>query len=295
MAWVIGAPSEISSVLASYVMRLTLASGPAASGFRSDGHGPMISETISAGGQMVAYFSRPDPPPPMNSTLPRPDIAHLARYLVGITVVSVGAAFGIRSGLGAAPYDALLATVSDSFDVPFWAAAWALQGAWITMVLKMGGRFDLGTVLHSLTFGPIISLALLIVPAAPALWLSVVYLMAAVGGIAVGLWLYLGAGFFAGMVDTLFETVTAKRGWKPVAVRTTFDVGCCALAWLGSGPVGLGTVAVALGVGPLLGALDSGLLRPGSWRGIPLGGRRSVPVPVELELVDTAEYRILPT
>lgn len=227
----------------------------------------------------------------MNFSLPRPNLVQFARYVAGVTVVSIAAALGIRSGLGAAPYDALLATASDLFDVPFWTAAWAFQALWIGVVLRSRGRFDIGTILHSLTFGPIITAVLLVLPKAEGLWPSLLYLGGAIAGIAAGLWLYLGAGFVAGMVDTLFETLAVTRGWKPVAIRTTFDVACWGLAWAGAGPVGFGTLAIALGVGPLLGALDRGLLRPGSWRGIPLGGRR--PAPFTLEIVDTTEYPVL--
>ncbi|MFP3915539.1 MAG: YczE/YyaS/YitT family protein [Actinomycetota bacterium] len=229
----------------------------------------------------------------MRLTFPRPRIPQLARYLAGITVVSVAAALGIRSGVGAAPYDALLATISEISGASFWLSAWGLQGVWITLILGMRGRFDLGTVFHSLSFGPIMSATLALVPPAGDVWLSLLYLAVAVGGIAFGLWLYLGAGFVAGTIDTLFETVSARRRWRPATVRTTFDVTCCAVAWLGSGPVGVGTVVIALGVGPLLAAMDSGLARPGSWRGVPLGRRGRVPA-LTLDLVDTTEYPVLP-
>jgi uncharacterized membrane protein YczE len=122
--------------------------------------------------------------------------------------------------------------------------------------------------------------------------MSALYLATAVVGIAVGIWLYLGSGFVQGMVDTLFETVSARAGWRPAGLRTVFDVTCCAIAWVGAGPVGIGTLVTALGVGPMLNAIDSGLLRPASWRGIPLGRARLSP---PLELVDTTEYRIIST
>lgn len=225
----------------------------------------------------------------MNLTLKRPSLAQLARYLVGIVVVSTGATLGIKSQLGAAPYDALLATITDHTGMPFWASAWLLQAVWIAWISREGGRFDIGTLLHSLSFGPIMSVMLGIVPEPTSTLMSVLYLAAAVTGIAFGLWLYLGAKFVAGMVDTLFETLVDRHGWHPGVVRTLFDLACVAIAWIGSGPVGIGTVVLALGVGPLLSALDAGLLRPATWRGIPLGR----PEPVHLELVDTTEYRIL--
>lgn len=226
----------------------------------------------------------------MTFSFVRPSPIQLARYLLGIVVVSVGATFGIQSAVGASPYDALIVTLSERVGVPFWATAWILQGVWITLIIAAGGRISFTTLLHSLSFGPIMNLALQVVPVASSPWLSVLYLAVAVLGMALGIWLYLGSGFVQGMVDTLFETVSRRAGWKASGLRTVFDVTCCAVAWIGAGPVGIGTVVSALGVGPILTMMDGGLLRPASWRGIPLGRARR---PEALELVDTTEYRIL--
>lgn len=215
--------------------------------------------------------------------LPRTTASQFARYLAGIFVVSLGATLGIQSAVGAAPYDALLVTITDRFGLPFWATAWVLQSVWVTLILRAGGRFSIATLLHSLAFGPIMGVMLTLVPQAGSLLASSLYLAGAVGGMAVGIWLYLGSGFIAGMVDTLFETLSERGRWRPTGIRTTFDIACCAVAWIGTGPVGVGTVVLAFGVGPLLGVIDSGLLRPASWRGIPLGRAK-------MDLVDTTEF-----
>lgn len=228
----------------------------------------------------------------MTFTVPRISLIQFARYLAGVVVVSFGATLGIQSALGAAPYDALLTTLTERFGVPFWLTAWILQGVWITLILRAGGRFSIGTLLHSLSFGPIMGALLTVIPEAAGLGMSVIYLVGAVVGMAVGIWLYLGSGFIAGMVDTLFETVGARGGWGSSGIRTSFDIACCAVAWIGAGPVGVGTIVLAFGVGPLLNFMSSGLLRPASWRGIPLGRSRSEGAP-PVELVDTTEYRVL--
>ncbi|MGH8912676.1 MAG: YczE/YyaS/YitT family protein [Acidimicrobiia bacterium] len=228
----------------------------------------------------------------MTFALPRTTLPLFARYLAGIVVVSAGATLGIQSAVGAAPYDALLVTLTDRFGVPFWLTAWILQAVWITLILRAGGRFSIATLLHSLSFGPIMAVMLAIIPEAESLLASSFYLAASVVGMAVGIWLYLGSGFIAGMVDTLFETVSERGRWRPTGIRTTFDVACCAVAWIGTGPVGVGTVVLAFGVGPLLGVIDSGLLRPASWRGIPLGRARGTVAPAPMDLVDTTEYRL---
>lgn len=229
----------------------------------------------------------------MTFTIPPITLPKLARYLTGILVVSLGATLGIQSAVGAAPYDALLVTLTDRFGVPFWLTAWILQAVWITLIVRAGGRFSVATLLHSLSFGPVMGVMLAVIPVAGSLPASAGYLAGAVVLMAAGIYLYLSSGFIAGMVDTLFETLSSRGGWRSTGIRTTFDVTCCAIAWIGTGPVGLGTVVLALGVGPLLGAFSNGLLRPASWRGIPLGKARSPGAP-PVELVDTTEYRGLP-
>ena len=229
----------------------------------------------------------------MTFALPRTTLSKFARYVAGIFVVSLGATLGIQSAVGAAPYDALLVALTERFGVPFWLTAWILQAVWIVLILRAGGRFGVGTLLHSLSFGPIMGVMLELTPKAQTIGASSLYLGGAVVFLAIGFWLYLGSGFIAGMVDTLFETLAGRGGWRPSGLRTTFDVACCAIAWIGSGPVGIGTLILAFGVGPLLGVISSGLLRPASWQGIPLGRTRSAGAP-PVDLVDTTEYHLLP-
>jgi uncharacterized membrane protein YczE len=223
--------------------------------------------------------------------LRRARVRQVARYLSGVVVVSVGATFGIRSGAGAAPYDALLVTLTERFGTPFWATAWLVQVVWIAAILRAGGRIRVGALFHSLLFGPIITVALAVIPLASGWVMSALYLVAAVAGIAVGLWLYLGAALVSGMVDTLFDTLSQRGDFRNSGIRTVFDVACCAYAWIGGGPVGVGTVVIAFGVGPLLGAISRSTLHPSSWRGIRLRPGRPVPES-PMELVDTTEYSL---
>lgn len=240
---------------------------------------------------LVADTNNQDPmsPIPASST---DTINRAARYAAGVVVVSLGATLGIRSGVGAAPYDALLVTLTERVGTPFWLTAWLLQAVWIVAILRAGGKVGLGAAAHSLSFGPIMAATLAIVPRADGLVMSSAYLAGAVVGIAVGLWLYLGAAFLSGMLDRLFDTLSSRGGYRESGIRTVFDVCCVAYAWIGGGPVGVGTVVIALGVGPLLGAMSAGLLRPASWRGIGLGGRTE-PVAGSPELVDTSEFPVL--
>ena len=229
----------------------------------------------------------------MSTSFDTTHLRRVGRYVAGILVVSVGATFGIQSGVGAAPYDALIVTLTDRFGTPFWLTAWLLQVVWVAAIWRSGGRVRLGSLAHSLSFGPVMAATLALIPRAEGWAMSSAYLGAAVVGIAMGLWLYLGSAFLSGMVDNLFETLADRSSFRNSGIRTVFDVCCVAYAWIGGGPVGVGTLVIALGVGPLLGAMTAGTLpRPASWRGIGLGsGRRTRSAPVEL--VDTAEFAVL--
>lgn len=222
-----------------------------------------------------------------------PEPRRIARYVAGIVVVSLAASIGIQSGTGAAPYDALLVTLSERFGTPFWLTAWILQGVWVLAIWRAGGRIRLGSLAHSLAFGPIMGAFLAIVPPASGWILSGLYLAGALVGIAVGLWLYLGAAFLSGMMDTLFETLAGRGDFRESGIRTVFDVGIVAYAWVGDGPVGVGTIVLAFGVGPILGAISDGVVHPASWRGIGLGPNRArTNTDTHDELVDTSEYTI---
>ena len=80
---------------------------------------------------------------------------------------------------------------------------------------------------------------------------DIAMLAAGILGTALGTGLYVGAGLGPGPRDGLM-TGLARRGWSIRAVRTGIEVTVLALGFLLGGSVGIGTVAFALGIGPLV-------------------------------------------
>jgi uncharacterized membrane protein YczE len=77
---------------------------------------------------------------------------------------------------------------------------------------------------------------------------------AMVGGVVlmgVGSGLYIGAGLGAGPRDGLMTGVAA-RGHTVRSVRTALEVSVLVLGWALGGTVGVGTVVLALAIGPLV-------------------------------------------
>lgn len=213
-------------------------------------------------------------PAQLSAVLSRFATLSALRYLTGVVVVCFGASLGILSGAGAAPYDAFLVTLVERFAVPYWVVAWGMQLVFIAALLRLHRRPKPSQIAHSLMFGPVITAMLEVLPAAPSAAWSAVYVAAAVPILAVGIWLYLGAGFFQGLLDSVFESASVRFRVPSTSLRLAFDVAVLAYAWMGYGPVGWGTVVIAFGVAPLLSVLNSrGLSVPSSWRGIGLRSR----------------------
>lgn len=221
-------------------------------------------------------------------------VTHLRRagrwvhYLGGVAIVSAGAAAIIRSGWGAAPYDGLLAAISDvpfagGVQLAFWQVAWILNGIWIGVHRFVAQRWISGRSLaHSLLFGPAIETFLGVIPAAPGRWTGAVYLAGGVIAVAYGIHTYLRVGVASGILDTTFEAAARRYGQRATTLRTGFDLTVVGGAWLISaasehgGHVGAGTLIVAAGVGPIL-ALFGGETPIRSLRGLPLTvGRKTL-------------------
>jgi uncharacterized membrane protein YczE len=197
----------------------------------------------------------------------------LARYLLGVTVCSLGVALAIDSGLGAAPYDAVLTGVSSLTSIPFWLSAWLLTGIWIAVVKVLGGSISATQIVHGSLFGPVIEFCLWALPAPESLTGSIVYGLTGVLGISIGIHLFLSARLLSGVLDTLFETVSTRLAVSRNRVRWGFDLISLAAGLALGGAIGPLTIVVAVSVAPLLGVMhtfDRGHSAVSSWRGIRL-------------------------
>ena len=75
---------------------------------------------------------------------------------------------------------------------------------------------------------------------------------AGLGLLAVATGLYIGARMGPGPRDGLMTGLHARFGWPIWAVRTGIEVTVLAVGWALGGAVGLGTVAFALLIGPMV-------------------------------------------
>lgn len=119
---------------------------------------------------------------------------------------------------------------------------------WIPLRQKPG----IGTVLNVLLVGPALEVGLWAFEAPEVLWARILIFGGGLALLAVATGLYVGAGFGPGPRDGLMTGAHARFGFPIWAVRGTIELTVLTIGWLLGGNVGLGTVAFALLIGPMV-------------------------------------------
>ncbi|MFM2072917.1 MAG: hypothetical protein RLZZ623_3181 [Actinomycetota bacterium] len=171
--------------------------------------------------------------------------------MAGLALFGLGIALILEAHLGAAPWDAFHQGVSRHTGISIGKVI-VLTGlvlllAWIPLRQRPG----VGTLLNALEIGITVDLIEPLIPSADTLVLRVVYLTLGLLAIAVGSALYIGSGLGAGPRDGIMMGLSA-RGISVRAARTIIELVVLGAGVLLGGTVGIGTVAFAFGIGPLV-------------------------------------------
>jgi hypothetical protein len=120
--------------------------------------------------------------------------------------------------------------------------------AWIPIRQRPG----IGTVANVFLIGTFADISLWLMPAASSLPIAAAMLVSGImlNGVATGA--YIGAGLGPGPRDGLMTGLVKRTGGSVRVIRTAIELTVLASGWLLGGTVGLGTVAYALAIGPLV-------------------------------------------
>jgi uncharacterized membrane protein YczE len=173
------------------------------------------------------------------------------QLLAGLVLFGLGIALMLQSGLGLPPWDVMHQGLAEQLGLS--VGVWSIIVSFIVLLawLPLREKYGLGTLLNALIIGTVIDLGVLIVPEPEALWLDV--LMLAVGILSIGLasGMYIGANLGPGPRDGLM-TAIARRGASIRTTRWGLEIAVLVTGILMGGTFGIGTVAFALLIGPLV-------------------------------------------
>ena len=175
--------------------------------------------------------------------------------------VSVLALFGfgigdgllLQSQLGNSPWTIFAQGVSLHTPLSVGGASVLISGVILLLWLPLRIKPGLNTILNALLIALAIDVTRYFVSTPALLWQQV--LLGLFGIVLAGVCgaYYLSANMGAGPRDGVMVALSERYGWPLSQVRTGLEVFACLSGWAMGGNLGLGTVAFALLIGPVLG------------------------------------------
>lgn len=169
----------------------------------------------------------------------------------GLVLVGSGVAMMIRGEIGVAPYDVLTTGIAHASDIEIGVAAMLLPLVFAMIGWALGRKPGPGTVLAVLLVGPILGSVLSVLPQHEAMPARLALFAAGFVLVAAGITAVIVADIGPGPAEIVMLAVHDK-GYPLAPVRTGIELVCVALGWTIGGQVGVGTVVVALLIGPVL-------------------------------------------
>lgn len=170
---------------------------------------------------------------------------------VGLVLFGVGIGFMLRSGLGVPPWDVFHQGLAIKFGLT--VGIWSIIVSFLVLVLwlPLGERYGIGTVLNAVIIGVMIDVTSAVLPEAGNTFLAVIMLTFGIVLIGLASGLYIGANLGPGPRDGLMTGI-ARKGLSIRLTRVLLEVVVLAAGWLMGGTFGIGTVAFALLIGPIV-------------------------------------------
>lgn len=185
---------------------------------------------------------------PAGARLPR----RVTQLFAGLILYGMSMAFMVESSLGLNPWDVFHQGVSKATGISFgWVVL--LTGVPVLLLwIPLRQRPGFGTIANLVMIGFAADGTLALLAPGESIAMRITYLVVgiALNGVATGM--YIGARLGPGPRDGLMTGIV--RRWPRLSirlVRTGIEVLVLGVGFLLGGTVGIGTVAYALGIGPL--------------------------------------------
>jgi len=174
------------------------------------------------------------------------------QLVVGLFAYGIAIALLVRGGIGVPPWDVFAQGITRQTGIPFGLVV-SLVGALVLLLwIPLREKPGVGTVLNVLLIGPSAELGLWLVPQQTVPWQQGVVFAGGLALLAVATGLYIGARLGPGPRDGLMTGLHRRTGWPIWVVRTGIEVTVLTIGFVLGGQLGLGTLAFALLIGPMV-------------------------------------------
>ncbi|MGB8361060.1 MAG: hypothetical protein WCE80_06630 [Acidimicrobiia bacterium] len=175
----------------------------------------------------------------------------IAQLVAGLVLFGLGIGCMLQSGLGLPPWDVLHQGLAEQLGLS--VGTWSIIISFVVLLiwLPLRERYGAGTLLNAILIGAVIDITVLVLPEPAALWLRGLMLAAGILFIGVASGMYIGANLGPGPRDGLM-TAISRRGLSIRLTRWGLEVAVLVTGILMGGTFGVGTIAFALFIGPLV-------------------------------------------
>jgi len=177
-------------------------------------------------------------------------LIRLASLIWGLFLFALGIVLTMKANIGFAPWDVLHSGLSERTGISFGTVSILIGLLICVLVLLLGEKLGLGTLLNMVLIGSFIDILLKadIIPEAQGFISGLAVITLGLFVIAFGSYFYIKAGFGAGPRDYLMIVIRRRTRLSVGLSRGLVEGTAVLFGWLLGGPVGGGTVLAAFGI-----------------------------------------------
>ncbi len=176
------------------------------------------------------------------------------KLIFGFFVFALGVVITMHANLGYAPWDVFHQGIANIMNVKIGTINIMVALILIIIEIIIREKIGIGSIGNMYFIGTFINLILdlNIIPISSNVYIGLLMIFIGMVAMGIGTWLYIGAGFGIGPRDVIMILFMRKTGRSLGFIRNSIEVSVLILGYLLGGPVGIGTVLISLGLGPVI-------------------------------------------
>ncbi len=175
-------------------------------------------------------------------------------FIAGILVLSFGITLTIKGQFfGVGSWDVLHIGLAKTFGLTIGTWSILIGLAILAFAMLVTKKFPLpGTFIDMFLAGIFIDIFNFWLPDIEGFWMQLLAYLTGLLLLGWGCGMYMVANLGIGPRDTLMLLMVHKLGWSVTRARTLMEVTVAIIGFLLGGPIGVGTVLMAFGLGPIV-------------------------------------------
>ncbi len=178
----------------------------------------------------------------------------LLKLMSGLLLFSIAIAITLRANIGLAPWDVFHQGISRLSGISFGQTSILVGLVFVIINMAYKERIGFGTISNMILIGVFLDIifSLGIIPYANSVLIGILMIAMAMILMGVASYLYISAGFGTGPRDGFMVAMVKRSGRSVAFIRSIMELSVLVLGLFMGGKIGIGTVMLAFGVGPVV-------------------------------------------